>query len=504
MDRLMLETSKLKSPSNVAFATTEELRRLQAAFPEADQSPLFWDKLPGAGGIYFRPGTMVCADQLRRGFTDVRSYYATPREAEKVLNSIPDAKDFYSYSQNGDLWSIATTTPPTFDVPRNQEWRLLLHGRGTNVPFGFDELIEALIALPLLNGEFCESEIRSQIKDNEPQERLVDELLRSGAVGPATCEPAAVVPRLQFLGHSSLFVQAKQAAIVIDPAIHSSPGGELDPTAFIRAAHADAIFITHHHWDHCNPSTLVRIPRDKQIYVPRCRNPSFANPPLVKYLALLGFHAVIEVDPWQTVQIGDIEVTTVPCHGEPFGLGSLFDAFTYLIQANGQTIYSSVDACHDEAGTMEPIIAEVARRTHVDVFFFGSSGFRFARAAHAGYPWRFSNDLITRPELSRMHPTTDDALRWARVLRPRYSVPFAEFLWDGTEAESVTLPVGATRDVSQLYAEHWNQRKQAKRCRQLEGDTGLSRWKRGLDRLHASGVMNILMLHPMQSIVYTC
>jgi hypothetical protein len=102
-----------------------------------------------------------------------------------------------------------------------------------------------------------------------------------------------------------------------------------------------------------------------------------------------------------------------------------------------------------------------------------------------------------------MHPSSEDALRWARMLRPDYCIPCAEFVWDGAPPSAVSLPRDGKVDLSELFDQHWNERGLAAGCRKPADDAGLAKWKRGLEALRADPAVNLLMLHPLQGVRFT-
>ncbi len=70
----------------------------------------------------------------------------------------------------------------------------------------------------------------------------------------------------------------------------------------------DGILLSQGQPDHCHPPTLQRL--DKQI-------PVFAAPTAARVARSLGFMRVQALDPWQSVQWGDLRITAVP--GAPLG-----------------------------------------------------------------------------------------------------------------------------------------------------------------------------------------
>ena len=210
------------------------------------------------------------------------------------------------------------------------------------------------------------------------------------------------------------------------------------------------------------------------------------------YLRAFGFDNVREVDPWDVIELGDLRVDIVPFFGEPAGLDSRFDAFTYLVEFGGRRLYGSLDACHDEAGTMEPIIDAVAARGPLDIFLFGASNLHHRPMYPAARVRHFSNELRHRPDLVRYHPNCDDVARWAARLRPRYAIPYAEFVFDGSAAPDVDL----TAPSGDTFAAYWD----AHRVRLGDATDPLAAWRSDLAGLRQRTAAQLVMLQPMQGV----
>jgi hypothetical protein len=164
--------------------------------------------------------------------------------------------------------------------------------------------------------------------------------------------------------------------------------------------------------------------------------PSLANPPIAAYLNSLGFFNVRECEPGGAIDIAGMCLRFFPFHGEPFGLNSVFDAFTYHVSCAGRTLFGSVDACFNEANDMEYVIEQVAALGPLDLFLCGVSGQQHCLPYAAAGLRYFSNELAERQELIRYHPTIDDAVRWSKILKPQITIPYAEFVFrSGTQPD---------------------------------------------------------------------
>ena len=114
---------------------------------------------------------------------------------------------------------------------------------------------------------------------------------------------------LTWIGHASFLIGWRGLNILVDP-IWSlwlkvvkrirRPGFSLQHLPAI-----DLVLVTHAHFDHLDRRTLKRIAAFQPIIVPSGVGNLVQN---------LGFNRIYELDPWQTLNIGEIGVTMTPCH----------------------------------------------------------------------------------------------------------------------------------------------------------------------------------------------
>lgn len=452
-----------------------------------------YEQCASAQGVYYAEGTTTEAERIRSILRPLTMDFPSVDQVRPFLPQIENGAGglgLYRFDFTDDIWHVRYRYEPRWEHPfENCRWLLLAStNRGWGQLHQVTSVRQALDVFQYLNGEHTAEMAVAKLAGNPEAIVLLQKLLSSGLVvkGDRTRFNVDDVPEFLFLGHSGLMVRAGDEILAIDPVV-VPPTRELAGGLPIDCVinHASAVLITHCHWDHLYYQGLARMRRDMRIIVPRVRNPSFANPPMASYVRELGFTNVEERDPWEVIHIGDITLTLVAFYGEPFGLGSQFDGLTYHVRFGHHTLYGSVDACHNEDSDMEAVIEKVAALGPIDYFVFCSSGLHHRPAYFAANLRHFSNELIRRPDLIRFHPTHRDATRWARRLKPRALIPYAEFLFQGDKAPRVAagqILNGKEISLAGIPATH-------------------AEWGNGLHAMARELELPIRLLHPMQGIV---
>ena len=151
--------------------------------------------------------------------------------------------------------------------------------------------------------------------------RQIGKLVRHSAMTPRTGVPRKpVLARrgelaVTFIGHSSFFLQMGGKNILVDPNFARwifvlkrlrRPGLRLRDLPPI-----DAVLVSHAHFDHLHRPSLRAIAR-----LSRCKSgkrPAIIVPRHVRDLVSdLGYGSILELDWWQSVRLGNLEITHVP------------------------------------------------------------------------------------------------------------------------------------------------------------------------------------------------
>jgi L-ascorbate metabolism protein UlaG (beta-lactamase superfamily) len=163
---------------------------------------------------------------------------------------------------------------------------------------------------------------------------------------------------LTWIGHASFLIQTAEVNMLIDPNWAKwlkvikrlkQPGFEIHHLPEI-----DFVLVTHAHFDHLDRRTLRRVAADQPIVVPI----GVGN-----LVHDLGFHIVHELDYWQKVKLGPLEVALTPCYhwGARF-LADLHRGFGgFAINAGDRTIFH----CGDSA--FFPGFREIGEHYQIDI-----------------------------------------------------------------------------------------------------------------------------------------
>ncbi len=199
--------------------------------------------------------------------------------------------------------------------------------------------------------------------------------------GPHTKDQGSPA-QVTWLGHAAVLYQAGGTRLLVDPLFHprsipqrAHQDTPPDPRAL---GHIDAVLITHGDNDHLNAQALQWLPPDTPVIIPRAsaRHPYQVD--LEGMLAVLGFHNITALAPWEETQVGEVRVTAAPFVGEDWGL--TLPACTYLLQHPALNVYLTADAV-----LMEDVCQQVAARTRVDLALLGVTGCAETHLAPPGF-----------------------------------------------------------------------------------------------------------------------
>lgn len=163
---------------------------------------------------------------------------------------------------------------------------------------------------------------------------------------------------ITWIGHATFLIQTPEMNVLIDPIWSKwikvikrlkQPGMEIHDLPAI-----DVVLVTHAHFDHLDRRTLRKVAADQPIVVPI----GVGN-----LVHDLGFNTVHELDYWQTIPLGPIDVSLTPCYhwGARF-LADLHRGFGGFVISSGDR---KIFHCGDSA--YFPGFREIGEHYEIDV-----------------------------------------------------------------------------------------------------------------------------------------
>ena len=133
------------------------------------------------------------------------------------------------------------------------------------------------------------------------------------------------------IAHASVLLDFGNATVLTDPwfseKIHYHHGEPLG-IPLDKLPRLTAVVVSHEHYDHFDIGAFASYP-DKAV-------PFFVGPNMVAAARTVGFTNVRELRPWESANVGPLTITAAPAaHGVP--------EITFVIQANGSTVYFGAD-----------------------------------------------------------------------------------------------------------------------------------------------------------------
>ena len=271
--------------------------------------------------------------------------------------------------------------------------------------------------------------------------RLLASMEQQGLVEEADCEadPRVASAQLTFVGHNTVVVRSDEAAVIVDPWL--VPGDASHPAGYaplqLRDLGAiDAAVITHSHPDHFAPATLLQLPRDMTMIVPRVQRETILAVDMARRLRELGFTDVRELDWWQRTTVGDVEVHALPFHGEQATDGDQLHpdvrnaGNTYFLRTPSFSAAFLADCGRDGAGDAREVAARARREIgSPDLLFAGYRGWLTYPVQHL-FTSVARYLLFVPPHLwgvrMRIMTTADEVIDLAEIWGASHVAPYAD------------------------------------------------------------------------------
>ena len=300
---------------------------------------------------------------------------------------------------------------------------------------------------------------------------------------PAPARSLALEPgHVTHLGHATLLANLGGEHVLVDPWFPPASAGEPNPPpAMTELPPLAGIFITHHHWDHVHPDTLLRLPKSVPVYLPRQDHARLLAPRTEELLRYVGFRDVRTLDHGASVALGDGgEIVAAPFFGEdPTRIG--YSGNTYVMRHGRGAALVHVDSGTDGSGrslvTTGAAAALVERYGPLDPVFATR---RQERGVMIEHTWEFlfqpfaawvlptencDNNAAFLGELARATQTRNlvlyseggadwypDGTDFLRRASPSARMGPHEYLWDdlGAIGDAITR-AGATMQLSKPF-----------------------------------------------------
>jgi L-ascorbate metabolism protein UlaG (beta-lactamase superfamily) len=387
--------------------------------------------------------------QVARAYPEVThrlSRQGEPATVAQYVKESAEIRQFYEIEENGGRIGLVLRdeifrTPASLDgLPFELHVRTGSQRRSYPLPL---ECFAALgNLLPLLLGDRSEDEVIGGLRSRLTGEALAwaQELLsklredrfveQGGTKKPNYFLRSAARPRVSFLAHTSLLLQSRETAVLLDPLFRARL-----PRKGLDAARLDlaAICCSHAHWDHCDVATLLLFDKRTPVIIPKVRQPTIFNPPIAPMLKLIGFEDIREVELWQPIKLKDIEIVPIPFHGEQDEPGAEIDHYTYVLRSNGLSLYGGVDAFRDTFGEMQGDLERVRQEYKPTLAFLPVSRmiYSYRDGGVNGFCRRVETDLLDK--IFQYTAGPDVAVEWARLLDARWIAPYATFTFTKTK-----------------------------------------------------------------------
>ncbi len=218
--------------------------------------------------------------------------------------------------------------------------------------------------------------------------RSFSKLIRHSALTPRTgAVRRPVLARrgelgLTFIGHSSFFLQIGGKNVIIDPNFARwlfilkrlrRPGVRIQDLPPI-----DVVLVTHAHFDHLHRPSLRAIARHTERQ--SGKSPAIVVPTLVSDLVSdLGFREITELNWWEQVEFGGLEVTLVPArHWGARVVRDMHRGFGgYVVRSRRESLYHAGDTAYFSG------FREIGERLRPELALLPIGAYDPFRAVHA-------------------------------------------------------------------------------------------------------------------------
>lgn len=176
-------------------------------------------------------------------------------------------------------------------------------------------------------------------------------------------------PRVRYLGHACVLIEAGGTSVLIDPLIGYESAAEPPRCTFADLPRRiDYVLVTHAHQDHVVLESLLPLRhRIGTVVVPRSGSGNLADPSLRLMLEDLGFPRVVELDELETIEVEGGRILGLPFLGEHGDL-DIRTKLAHLVRLGGRTLLFAADSANLEPRLYDHL-AEITGP--IDALFLG-------------------------------------------------------------------------------------------------------------------------------------
>ena len=159
---------------------------------------------------------------------------------------------------------------------------------------------------------------------------------------------------LAWLGHASFLLRLGGRTVAVDPVLSQrilGAGQRFTPPGLDRLPPLDLLLISHNHYDHLDAPTVRTLDRATPVMAPSG---------LGRWFRCRGFTAITELDWWESVRVGALEVTFVPAHH--WSRRGVFDHCATLWGGWVLTVPGGPRVYHAGDSAYGPFFAEIGSR----------------------------------------------------------------------------------------------------------------------------------------------
>ena len=174
--------------------------------------------------------------------------------------------------------------------------------------------------------------------------------------------------RIRYFGHACVLVESAAVSVLFDPMFAIEPKDDQRLTLADLPERIDYVVLSHAHQDHFNPEMLLQIRhRVGCVIVPTNNSGSVADPSMRLALRELGFDAVIQMEPLDTLALPDGELQALPFTGEHGDL-NIYSKSAYALRLKGRQLLFLVDSDGRDSVMYERLMRYIGP---VDTLFIG-------------------------------------------------------------------------------------------------------------------------------------